>query len=125
VDAELRQMAEDPRFAHRDAARHAIRFRVAGDVADLVAVLDDPHPCRMTDVVVALAGSRRTWLNWVPMPSEAITNVANEVGARRARGEELEVTGLGLSAAEPPSAMTACRRITGPVEIGVGGFSRA
>ncbi|MEU4162629.1 hypothetical protein [Actinoplanes sp. NPDC026670] len=122
VDADLRQMADDPGFAHQDAARHAIRFRASRDVADLVAVLDDPHPCEMTDVLVALAGSRRTWLNWVPMPSEAIINVANEVGARRARGEDLEVTELGLSAAEPPSAMTACRRITGPVEIGVGDF---
>lgn len=122
VDADLRQMADDPRFAHRDAARHAIRFRASGDVADLVAVLDDPHPCGMTDVVVALAGSQRTWLNWVPMPSEAITNVANEIGARRAGGETLEVTGLGLSAAEPPSAMTAYRRVAGPAEIGIGDF---
>jgi hypothetical protein len=81
VDAGLRRMADDPEFPHREAARHTIRFRASGDVADLVAVLDDPHPCAMTDVVVALAGSRRTWLNRVPMPGEAIINVADEVGA--------------------------------------------
>ena len=119
ADADLRQMAEHPTFPHRDAARHAVRFRTSGDVADLVAVQDDPHPCGMTDVVFALAGSKRPWLNWVPMPSEAISNVANEIGGRRARGEQLEVNGLGLSAAEPASAMTACCRIAGPVDIGI------
>ncbi|MFG3603602.1 hypothetical protein [Micromonospora chersina] len=122
ADADLRQMADDPTFPHRDAARHAVRFRASGDVADLVAVHDDPHPCGMTDVVFALAGSKRPWLNWVPMPSEAISNIANDFGGRRARGEQLEVTGLGLSAAEPASAITACRRITGPVDIGIAEF---
>lgn len=122
VDAELRRLADDPNFPHRDAARHAVRFRTAGDVADLVAVHDDPHPCAMTDVMFAMAGSQRPWLNWVPMPSEAICNVANEVGSRRARGEQLEPTGLGLSAAEPASAMTACRKITGPVDIAIAEF---
>jgi hypothetical protein len=51
VDADLRQMADDPGFPHRDAARHAIRFRASGDVADLVAVLDDPR-------------KRRFWHRW-------------------------------------------------------------
>jgi hypothetical protein len=122
ADAELRRLADDPRFPHRDAARHAARFRAAGEVADLVAVRDDPHPCGMTDVVFAMAGSKRPWLNWVPMPSEAISNVANEVGGRRARGEQLQVTELGLSAAEPASAMTACRRVAGPFAIGIADF---
>jgi hypothetical protein len=122
ADAELRRLADDPDFPHRGAARHAVRFRAAGNVADLVAVHDDPHPCRMTDVVFAMAGSKRPWLNWVPMPREAISNVANEIGSRRARGEQLEVSSLGLSAAEPPSAMTACRKITGPFDIGIAKF---
>ncbi|MCW3845148.1 hypothetical protein ONA70_34280 [Micromonospora yasonensis] len=121
-DADLRQMADDSTFLHRDAARHAMRFRASGDVADLVAVLDDPHPCGMTDLVFAMAGAKRPWLNWVPMPSEAITNVANDIGGRRARGEQLEVTGLGLSAAEPASAITACRRVAGPMDIGIAEF---
>lgn len=122
VDAELRQLADDPAFAHREAARHAVRFRAGGDVADLVAVLDDPHPCMMSEMVFAMAGSKRPWLNWVPMPTEAIANIADEIGSRRAQGERLEVNRLGLSAAEPASAVTACRRITGPLEIGVAGF---
>jgi hypothetical protein len=122
ADSDLRKLADDPQFPHRAAARHAVRFRATGDVADLLAVQDDPHPCGMTDMVFALAGAQRPWLNWVPMPSEAIINVANEVGARRAKGEQLEVTGLGLSAAEPASAITACRRITGPVDIGIAAF---
>jgi hypothetical protein len=122
ADADLRRLAGDRRFPHRDAARHAMRFRASGDVADLVAIHDDPHPCGMTDVVFALAGSTRPWLNWVPMPSEAISNVANEVGGRRARGDQLTVTRLGLSAAEPASAMTACRRITGPLEVSIAEF---
>jgi hypothetical protein len=42
-----------------------------------------------------MAGSTRPWLNWVPMPSEAISNLANEIGGRRARGEQLQVNGLG------------------------------
>ncbi|WP_052745097.1 hypothetical protein [Micromonospora sp. HK10] len=122
ADADLRQMADDPRFPHRDAARHAARFRASGDAADLVAVQDDPHPCGMTDVVFALASAKRPWLNWVPMPSEAIINVANEIGGRRAQGEQLEISGFGVSAAEPASAMTACRRVMGPVEIGIAEF---
>jgi hypothetical protein len=122
VDDELKRLADDPEFPHRDAARRAIRFRAGGDVADLVAIEDDPHPCRTTDVIFAMAGSQRPWLNWVPMPSEAIVNVADEVGRRRAQGEQLEVSGLGLSAAEPPSAMTVCRRIAGPVEVGIAEF---
>jgi hypothetical protein len=84
VDADLQRMAGDPRFRHRDAARHAIRFRAGGDVAELVAIHDDPHPCAMKDVVFALAGAQRAWLNWVPMPTEAVCNLANELGARRA-----------------------------------------
>jgi len=115
-------MADDADFPHREAALHALRFRAAGDVADLVAVQDDPHGCATTDLVFALAGSQRPWLNWVPMPSEAISNIANEIGSRRAKGEQLELTGLGLSDAEAASAITACRRITGPLDIGIAEF---
>ncbi|MBG0560321.1 hypothetical protein [Actinoplanes aureus] len=122
VDAELRRLADDPSFPHRDAARHAIRFRAEGDVSDLVAIEDDPHPCAMTDVVFAMAGSKRTWLNWVPMPAEAICNVANEVGSRRAEGEDLGLVSLALSAAEPASAITASERVMGRVELGIGDF---
>lgn len=122
ADAQLRRLAGDPDFRHRDAARRGLRFRAAGDVAELVAITDDPHPCAMVDMVFALAGSTRPWLNWVPMPNEAISNLANEYGSRKAKGEQVTVSGIGLSAAEPPSAMTACRRITGPVDIGVDGF---
>jgi len=122
ADADLRKLADDPQFPHREAAQHAARFRATGDVADLVAVQDDPHPCLMTDTVFALAGSKRPWLNWVPMPSEAIINVANEVGARRANGEQIEVTRLGLSAAEPASAVTACQRVAGPMDVGIAEF---
>ncbi len=121
-DADLRRLADDQRFPHREAVQRAIRFRAGGDVAELVAVQDDPHPCGMTDVVFSLAGSKRPWLNWVPMPSEAISNAANEIGGRQARGEEIVATELGLSAAEPASAVTACRRITGPVVIGIAAF---
>ncbi|GIH09395.1 hypothetical protein Rhe02_74620 [Rhizocola hellebori] len=122
VDAELRRWAADPKFPHPEAAQHAMRFRATGDVAALVALHDDPHPCGTTDILFAMASSKRTWLNWVPMPSEAISNIANEVGGRRAQGENLQLTGLGLSAAEPASAITACRRITGPLDIGIAEF---
>lgn len=122
VDADLQQLADDHKFPHRDAARRAIRFRATGDVAELVAVQDDPHPCGMIDVVFAMAGSRRPWLNWVPMPGEAICNIANDIGGRRAAGERLELGGLGLSAAEPASAITAFQRVAGPAEIGIAAF---
>jgi hypothetical protein len=122
ADADLRRLVDDPQFPHREAARHALRFRACGDVADLVAVHDDPHPCGMTEILFAMASSKRPWLNWVPMPTEAISNLANEIGARRARGEDAAFTGLALSAAEPASAVTACRRVNGPVDIGVDQF---
>ena len=122
ADTELRRLADDSRFPHQDAARRGLRFRDGGDVAELVAINDDPHPCGMTDVVFALAGSKRPWLNWVPMPSEAISNVANEFGSRTAKGEQLTISELGLSAAEPASAMAAFRRIAGPVDVDVAEF---
>jgi hypothetical protein len=122
ADAELLRLAGDSRFPHRDAARHAALFRATGNVAQLVAVLDDPHPCAMTDLILALAASERPWLNWVPMPTEAICNLANEIGGRRARGEEIVLSNVGLSAAEPASALTACRRVSGALEIGVDAF---
>nr|WP_296068970.1 hypothetical protein [uncultured Actinoplanes sp.] len=122
VDADLRRMAEDAAFPHRDAARRGLRFRESGKVAELVAVVDDPHPCGMTDLVFAMAGAQRLWLNWVPMPGEAVSNVANELGARRAQGEELALGGLGLSAAEPPSAMTAFQRVAGPSSVDIAAF---
>ncbi|MEV4417124.1 hypothetical protein [Catellatospora sp. NPDC049609] len=122
VDAELRRLADEPEFRHRDAARHALRFRATGDAADLVAVQDDPHPCAMTEIVFAMAGAQRRWLNWVPMPSEAICNLADEIGSRRAQGEQLTITAAGLSAAEPPSAVTAARRVAGPLHVEVAAF---
>jgi hypothetical protein len=121
-DAELRRLAEDANFRHRDAARRAVRFRAGGNVADLIAVLDDPHPCGMTEIVFAMAGTARPWLNWVPMPSEAICNLANHVSARRARGESINLTRSALSAAEPASAITAARKVVGPIEIGINAF---
>jgi hypothetical protein len=122
ADADLRRLADDPNFAHHEAARRAVRFRSSGDVADLVAVKDDSHACGMVDVVFALAGSQRPWLNWVPMPSEATSNIANEFGRRTANGEQIEFTALALSAAEPASALTACRRVTGVVDIDIVDF---
>src|SRR5689334_7100453 len=77
----------------------------------------------MTEVLFALAGSKRPWLNWVPMPSEAICNVANEVGGRNAKGEQLQVSEMALSALEPPSAMAASRRVMGSsLTVGIGDF---
>jgi hypothetical protein len=122
VEAELKRLAGDREFPHRAAAHHAMRFRAGGDVADLVAVLDDPHPCGTTEVLFAMAGSQRPWLNWVPMPTEAIAHVADQVGARRAEGEQLSMNGIGLSAAEPPSALTACRRVAGPARVDIAEF---
>jgi len=122
VDADLRRLAADPKFPHRDAARRAVRFRAEGDVADLVAIGDDPHPCRMTDVIFAMAGATRPWLNWVPMPAEAIASVADQVGRSRAEGEDVQLGALFVSAAEPPSAMVAGRRVAGPVEVEIGDF---
>jgi hypothetical protein len=122
VDQELRRMAEASDFPHRETARVAQRFRARGHAADLVAILDDPHACGTTEVLFAMAGAQRAWLNWVPMPSEAITNLADEFGARIAQGEDVQLGQAGLSAAEPPSAITAARRVAGPFQIGIGAF---
>jgi hypothetical protein len=121
-DAELQRLADDPEFAHRPAARHALAFREHGDVADLVAIHDDPHPCGMTEVVFAMACAQRPWLNWIPMPSEAVSNVAAQVGQRLAAGEDLRLGNLGLSAAEPASATRAFWKICGPAEIEISEF---
>ena len=90
VDKDLRELVARPGYRHVDAARRALRFRSTGDAADLVAVLDDPHPCAAVDVIFALAGAERPWLNWVPMPTEAITNVGElhqqPPGGRRDHG---------------------------------------
>ncbi|MBO0870392.1 MAG: hypothetical protein J2P15_17700, partial [Micromonosporaceae bacterium] len=88
VETELQRLAGEPDFPHRDAALRALRFRATGDVADLVAICDDPHPCGMTEIIFAMAGSKRAWLNWVPMPTEAICQLANEFGSRLAGGEQ-------------------------------------
>ncbi|WP_432972760.1 hypothetical protein [Dactylosporangium sp. CA-233914] len=121
-DGELRRLAGDPKFPHRDAARHALRFRAKGDVADLVAVRDDPHPCGTTEIVFALAGSARPWLNWVPMPTEAICLAANQIAARRAQGDQVNVQRMTLTAAEPPSAQVAARRVIGPLDLHISAF---
>ncbi|MGI5243808.1 hypothetical protein [Dactylosporangium sp. CA-139066] len=122
ADADLRRLAADPRFPHGDAARRAIRFRARGSVADLVAIADDPHPCGMTEIVFALAGTARPWLNWVPMPAEAITGAADRVASRRAKGEAVHVSRSRLSQAEPATAMIAARRLLGPFELEIAAF---
>ncbi|WP_433204540.1 hypothetical protein ACQP00_36115 [Dactylosporangium sp. CS-047395] len=117
VDEELRRLAKDRKFPHREAARRGLRFRSSGDVADLVAIVDDPHPCGMTEVVFALAGSTRPWLNWVPMPGESICLAANQIAAQRAQGETVDVRRIVQSAAEPPSALIAARKVVGDVAV--------
>jgi hypothetical protein len=121
-DVELRRLAADHEFRHRDAARHAVRFRQSGDAADLIAVHDDPHPCAMVEIVFALAGAERPWLNWVPMPAETIIEVANMAGIRRAKGEQITMGRFMLSAAEPASAMTASFRVAGYVDADIFAF---
>lgn len=122
VDALLQRFARDPGFPHGELAQHAIRFRTSGDVADLVAILDDPHPGTITEEFFALAGAERPWLNWVPMPTEAICHLANEFCARRAQGDHDPLTHVALTAAEPPSAVTAGQRVSGPFELEITDF---
>lgn len=123
-DAEkhLRQWAADPGHRHVDAARHAVRFLDQGQVGDLVAVLDDPHPCRLVDMMFAFVSQRKTWLNWVPMPSEVICSSANEIGGRRARGEEARITRIAVTAAEPASSITAAQLVAGPFDLEIMAF---
>jgi hypothetical protein len=123
VEDKLRELAADDQFPHRDAARRALRFRADGDVADLVAVADDPHACGTTEVLLAMAAQQRTWLNWVPMPEEAVSNVARDMARRRAGGENGTITELGLSGGEPASALAAfVRSAGGPVQIAIAEF---
>ncbi|MER7276585.1 hypothetical protein ABT369_19295 [Dactylosporangium sp. NPDC000244] len=122
ADGELRRLARDPKFRHRDAARRGIRFRAGGDVGDLVAIADDPHPCAMVEVVFALAGAERPWLNWVPMPSETVCLAANQLVARRVRGETVQTNAFVQAVAEPPTALVAARRVVGPVSVRTAAF---
>jgi len=121
-NARLQRMAGDRSFPHRDAAGRALRFRKGRELADLMAVIDDPHPCGTIELIVALAGAQSPWLNWVPMPTEAVANLANEVGRRRAAGEPMDLTRVGLSAAEPPSALTAFRLVVGAARFEIAEF---
>ena len=100
VDQELGRMAGAADFPHRATARSAQRFRADGAAADLVAILDDPHACGTTEILFAMAGAQRPWLNWVPMPSEAITNLAN--GAVTSTGLVM-VSLSAMHSAAPPS----------------------
>ncbi|MEV6964987.1 hypothetical protein AB0M47_07705 [Hamadaea sp. NPDC051192] len=122
ADADLRKLADDATFAHADAARLALRFRATGDVASLVAVADDPHPCAMIEVLVFLAGWKRPWLNWVPMPSEAVCEMADHIGRQRAEGDTITMTRTALTAPEPASAMMAFQRVVGGTPIDYVGF---
>jgi len=122
VDEKLRELAGDPKFPHRDAARHALRFRESGDVADLVAIADDPHGCGTTDMLFAMAGQKRPWLNWVPMPQESVINILRDIARERAAGKNVTVTELGISGPEPPSAIAAFLRVAGAVPVGIADF---
>ncbi|GAA4588085.1 hypothetical protein BJY16_008440 [Actinoplanes octamycinicus] len=123
VEDKLRELAADAGFPHQEAARRALRFRDGGDVADLVAVADDPHACATTEMLFAMASQRRPWLNWVPMPEEAVSNVTRDMARRQAAGETGMITELGLSGGEPASALAAFRRFVGrPVQIGIAEF---
>jgi hypothetical protein len=57
-----------------------------------------------------------------PDAQRGVCNLANHVGARRARGESINPTRSALSAAEPAGAMTAARKVVGPIEIGINAF---
>ncbi|WIM94252.1 hypothetical protein ACTOB_006266 [Actinoplanes oblitus] len=123
VEVKLRELAGDAQFPHQEAARRALRFRESGDVADLVAIADDPHGCATTDMLFAMAGQRKTWLNWVPMPEEAVSNMARDMARRQAAGETGTITELGLSGGEPASALAAFLRAAGaPVKVGIAEF---
>lgn len=122
ADADLRKLADKADFPHVDAVRHAQRFRATGDVASLVAVADDPHPCGMIEVLVFLAGWKRPWLNWVPMPSEAVCRMADDIGRQRAEGSDVTMTRIALTAPEPASAMTAFQRVVGGTPVDYAGF---
>ncbi|BCJ40945.1 hypothetical protein GCM10010168_47550 [Actinoplanes ianthinogenes] len=124
VDAKLRELAADDGFPHREAARRALRFRTSGDVADLVAVADDPHACATTDMLFAMAGHRKTWLNWVPMPQESVVSITRDIVRERAAGKDLAVTELGISGPEPASAIAAFLRVAGPVPVGIADFGQ-
>ncbi|HEY2791130.1 MAG TPA: hypothetical protein VGJ28_02160 [Micromonosporaceae bacterium] len=119
VDATLHEYASDKDFRHPDAVRYALRFRSRHRVADLVAVVDDPHPCQTVEVVFALAVAKHPWLNWVPMPTESCCASANQVGKQRAAGADVRVTSLIASTGEPPSAVVASGRVLGTAELKV------
>jgi hypothetical protein len=121
ADQKLRELTRDRQFPHRAAVGQAIRFRAGGDVADLVAVLDDPdHPCGMNQVLFALGGAQRLWLSLVPMPTERIAKAADHFAPRVTEGETMGR--ITLPVAEPPSAIAAFRRIIGPRGIDVAEF---
>jgi hypothetical protein len=85
VDAELRRLANKADFRHRDAAQHAQRFRASGDVAHLVEILDDPHPCAMVDVVT-IEESLANLMLLTPGCTAADRAVARAALARAQRG---------------------------------------
>ncbi|HKD98914.1 MAG TPA: tetratricopeptide repeat protein, partial [Micromonosporaceae bacterium] len=109
-----RALARDPRHDRSTALRHAFDFVASDDVGHLVRLVDEAREGGYADRVspeLMLACDKRTWLNRVPMPSEATSTMANTIHARRAGGEKIEVQRTAVTAIEPASAVAATRAV--------------
>jgi tetratricopeptide (TPR) repeat protein len=89
-----------------------MRFAQDGNISHLIGLTDwwRAHPeCGYADTMLAKACHGHAWLNIVPPPSEAISNVLAQVAERHPELgsiSDLEVS-LSVSALEAPSAMAA------------------
>lgn len=111
-----RALERDPAHPKAFPAACAMRFEHDGDVTHLVRLADHlrANPDQeYADTMLARSCHGRPWLNLVPPPAEAVTNlVAQIVKQYPDAGRRQEMTGTGtVSALEPPSAMAAAATV--------------
>lgn len=109
-----RALALEPGHEKAFPSACEMRFAQDGNISHLVGLADwwRAHPEQdYADTMLAKACHGRPWLNVVPLPSEAVSNVLVQVAEQHPEPgglSQLEVT-LSLSALEAPSAMAAAR----------------
>ena len=113
-------LEQDPHNASAFPTACGMRFAVDGDIAHLVALADllrETPGNAHADAVLTQHSQRRYWLGHIPVPSEAVINVLNQVletGNPEAGSGELTV-----SAPEPPSALHAFGQVLPAFEVTV------
>lgn len=121
-----RVLARDPANTGARSLRRALAYRDSGDPQHLVAIVDetvtDQHLSDAVDAILTIVCDTKTWLNRVPMPTEVAAMMMNQFAKQRAEGTEVIIARHVSTAAEPPSAEAAVRRLSPGVAVQVLAF---